>query len=181
RTRSIVSGSSALWPIHDFDFFPNDVDIYSPADTGPAMLEIMQHRFSFDIHRTETSTYSSQIGVTTVYWLTKGQSSVNLIFTEGDNAATAIFHFHSTVVMNYFNGTRLYCSIPELTLRKLAFANDNLLLDELTARRTLSCIDKYTERGFNYGYVTPHVCGVDTICPATIRTLHDGKGLTIPF
>ncbi|KAJ7781439.1 hypothetical protein B0H16DRAFT_1710644 [Mycena metata] len=190
-TRSLVSGSAALWPLHDFNFFPSDIDIYSPVDTASSMLDILRYRFRFRIHRMQTTythpsaQYPDYLDILRVYWLKRGHNTLNLIVVNGDNAAASIFNFHSTIVMNYFSGTRLYCSMPELTLRKISAPNLNLIDISLeTARRTFSCIRKYSLRGITFKYgrrIAAHACGVDPICPATIRTLHDEAGLVIPF
>ncbi|KAJ7732515.1 hypothetical protein B0H16DRAFT_1328689 [Mycena metata] len=191
ETRSLVSGSAALWPLHNFDCFPNDLDVYSPEDTAMIMLDILRNRFRFRIcriqatHMHPSSQYPIYLGILRVYWLKRRNHTINFIVVQGDNAAAAIFNFHSTIVMNYFNGTRLYCSMPELTLRKISTPNVNLFDISLeSAWRTLACIIKYSLRGITFKYrrrIVPHVCGTDPICPATIRTLHDNAGLVIPF
>ncbi|KAJ7716880.1 hypothetical protein B0H16DRAFT_1740966 [Mycena metata] len=191
ETRSLVSGSAALWPLLDWEFYPNDVDIYSPEDTAAAMLDILRHRFRFTIIRMQitqaqtSAEYPDYLGVRRVYWLKRRHHTLNFIVVDGGNAAATIFNFHSTIVMNYFSGTRLYCSMPELTLRKISAPNINLIdVSVDCACRTIGCIYKYHLRGitFRYGrHIAVHVCGSDPICPATLRTLHDNAGLVIPF
>ncbi|KAJ7902349.1 hypothetical protein B0H13DRAFT_1584622, partial [Mycena leptocephala] len=146
-TKSIISGSTSLLPLANFDFIPHDLDIYSPIATGAAMLEALQNVFEFTIDRAATDSYPLYIGISRIYWLTKGRHFINLIIVEGDNAATAVFHFHSTIVMNFIVGKGLVCTYPLLTLRKLSLVNTSLLMAERSIRQTLRCIVKYMERG----------------------------------
>ncbi|KAK7000965.1 hypothetical protein R3P38DRAFT_2796267 [Favolaschia claudopus] len=83
------------------------------------------------------------------HWLKKGKKVVNIIIVPDDNAATAIFHFHSTIVMNYFSGYGVFCAYPALTLARKGILNSSVAQSDAQRRRVARCIDKYTLRGFD--------------------------------
>ncbi|KAJ7603322.1 hypothetical protein DFH06DRAFT_1022341 [Mycena polygramma] len=181
-TDSFISGSAALWTMCDFDWFPNDIDIYTTPEGITHLRSTFEQRFGFSVNNIASSYYSSQVNIQSVLWLTKDSLCVNLIVVKGTNAAAALFYFHSTVVMNFINGHAIYCAYPDLTLRKKSRPSPNMLLAESTLQRTrtFNAIAKYRQRGVTFsdelGFTT-HTCGTDGNCPMTTRTLHDGIGI----
>jgi hypothetical protein len=106
----------------------------------------------------------------------------------GENAAVAIFMFHSTLVMNFASHKGVYCAFPDLTFANTGLANPTCLQENCAAHRTRQALQKYRDRGFtittdlcDVSDFANHECGVDRNCPATFRTLHDGRGSFFPF
>jgi hypothetical protein len=44
-TCSLISSSTALFPLADLDFIPHDLDIYLPSQAEAAMLKLLQFIF----------------------------------------------------------------------------------------------------------------------------------------
>ncbi|KAJ6585948.1 hypothetical protein B0H19DRAFT_1060126 [Mycena capillaripes] len=184
KTRSLISGSSALSVLFDNSFSPNDLDIYTCADTEAAALAFLQQDMFFTIDRSSNldNHYSTDAGLFRIHWLRKGLHLVNLMVVRGEDAAAAVFYFHSSLVMNFFNWEVLYCAYPALTLAKRGIPNWSIITDSRSRERAYPCFKKYTDRGFTF-VPTSHDgrCGEDKCCPTTIRALHDDGGLVIPF
>ncbi len=152
------------------------------------MLSDLQHKFGFSRDHTNGNQYDSHAGILRIHWLAKGTHSVNLIVVPSGNAATAIFYFHSTIVMNYISGFGVFSAYPALTLEKKAIPNAGIWSDKATKERAFKCFPKYVGRGIEYredlgrhkGW-EKHKCGTDKSCPTTLRALHDGGSLFIPF
>ncbi|KAF9065677.1 hypothetical protein BDP27DRAFT_1331605 [Rhodocollybia butyracea] len=82
--------------------------------------------------------------------------------------ANFILAYHSTVVMNFWNGKHLYCMWPNLTFKGLYVRN----LEELTPK-LVDALEKYQERGFLDKY-DPH--GLRAIYGATPHYIQDDLG-----
>ncbi|KAJ7768501.1 hypothetical protein B0H16DRAFT_1308003 [Mycena metata] len=185
-TRSIVSGSAALLMVSDLEFEPGDLDIYSPLSQEESVMTIAEHRLGFLPTSSRTSVfYRSNDAILKVHRLVKSRKSMNVVVVNSENPAAAVFHFHSTVVMNYLSAFGLYCAYPSLTLKDLSVANLPVVLGEIGVRaRAEECFDKYRSRGVTFetdvtrlpGH-TVHVCRADPECPHTIRSTEDGRGL----
>jgi hypothetical protein len=187
-TRSLISGSTVLPVLVDADFMPNDLDVYVPEAAEIQMLDGLTNGFLFTTDRTQAPNYPIQDSVLRIHWLKKGAHTINVMVVPGFNAAIAIFHFHSTIVMNFISSFGVYCAYPDLTLQKRAIPNVNLILDQWTRNRVMQCCQKYVERGFAFTMDlsqhepwAEHHCGTDKSCPATLRGLHDDGGLFVPF
>ncbi|KAJ7764354.1 hypothetical protein B0H16DRAFT_1239364, partial [Mycena metata] len=147
-TRGVVSGSVALLMVSNLTFSPGDLDIYIPASQDQTALGMAQKRLGFDLRRSSARTYDNNLEIKRVHVLVKGTKKLNLITTKGENAISAIFQFHSTIVMNALTSGGLYCAYPSLTLRHKGVANlTSLLRDTSYSTRTRSCYDKYRSRG----------------------------------
>ncbi|KAK6993066.1 hypothetical protein R3P38DRAFT_2801068 [Favolaschia claudopus] len=190
RYPAIISGSTAIPVLTGATFEPNDLDIYSCPPFEKKMFRLVTEDFGFSAYKetSETEKYRGMDGISRVHWLRKGSKVINLIIVPGDNPITAIFHFHTTLVMNYISGYGVFCAYPELTLARLATTNTSVVVSETQRRRIGDCIDKYSARGFemrdrlsDFVDHNPHLCGTDPLCPATIRSLHDSSSLFIPF
>ncbi|KAJ7692805.1 hypothetical protein B0H16DRAFT_1751764 [Mycena metata] len=188
ETRSLISGSVLVAALFPGRFKPNDVDIYCPETTGTRLLDIMQNRFGFHLNKGVDVQYPRHLAIRKIHWLTKGSAKINLMLVEGDNAAVAVFQFHSTIVMNVLSVHGLYCTYGDLTLAGEGLVNNSQTVDEAQAQRNLRCIEKYEGRGFkferrlgNYKRYADHECGINASCPTTVRTLHDGHSTFFPL
>ncbi|KAK7028254.1 hypothetical protein R3P38DRAFT_3189731 [Favolaschia claudopus] len=184
---AIVSGSTTLPVLVDAKFPPNDLDLYTTAPYETAMINMM-HRAEYGDMRMADNPYREMQGILRTHWLKKGKKVVNIIIVPDDNAATAIFHFHSTIVMNYFSGYGVFCAYPALTLARKGILNSSVAQSDAQRRRVARCIDKYTLRGFDmktnlneHKNWEQHTCAADASCPTTFRSLHDHASLFIPF
>ncbi|KAJ7044249.1 hypothetical protein C8F04DRAFT_896201, partial [Mycena alexandri] len=148
-TRSIVSGSAALLMVTDLEFVPGDLDIYMPLSQEEPAMAIVQRHMNFELVTSRMPRgYPDNSGITKVHRLEKGARSMNIIIVQGEDPAIAIFHFHSTIVMNYLTGFGLYCAYPSLTLSDVGVVNLPAVLRELGIRRNAEeCFDKYRARG----------------------------------
>ncbi|KAJ7205104.1 hypothetical protein C8J57DRAFT_1100376, partial [Mycena rebaudengoi] len=189
-TRSVVSGSLPLAVISGWRFVPRDLDIYVPESEERKLLSMLREAFGllevkFHVfnHR-----YDDCIAVKSSRWLTTGGGgrTVNVLTCVGESAILPVFHFHSTVVMNFISARGLYCAYPKLTTRRLAIPRFVRDMSVRKARALRICFAKYMSRGFKF-YVDldgvgkrGHVCGRDSSCPVTFRTLYDGAGLFVP-
>ncbi|KAJ7460504.1 hypothetical protein B0H11DRAFT_1736622 [Mycena galericulata] len=187
-TESVISGSTAAILLTEADFTAKDLDLYVPEAHEIRMLYVFQNHLGFTLDRTQTSTYPSTIGEVRIHWLEAGEHFVNLIVMEGDNAAKAIFQFHSTFVMNFIAWHGVYCAYPDLTLNLIGIINRSQIVDNRSAARMLDALEKYARRGVTMCSSlraimqdTPHVCGEHKLCTQTVRSVRDTGGLFVPF
>ncbi|KAJ7038558.1 hypothetical protein C8F04DRAFT_1324382 [Mycena alexandri] len=185
ETRSLISGLLPVAALFPGRFKPNDVDIYCPEEEEGYMLHILQNRMGFHLHKGVDVRYPKHSTITKIYWLTTKSAKVNLMVVKGNNAAIAIFQFHSTIVMNILCFHGLYCTYADLTLAGERLINSSYLHD---GARAVKCIEKYEDRGFtfkkklgDYERYADHECGENASCPTTVRTLHDGHSIFYPL
>lgn len=150
ETRSLISGSLPVAALFPDKFKPNDVDIYCPEPEGGHMLDILQNQLEFHLHKGVDIQYPKHLALTKIYWLTKGSAKVNLMVVKGDNAAIAVFQFHSTIVMNILCFHGLYCTYADLTLAGDSLVNGSNTPDDARAKRNEKCVQKYEDRGFTF-------------------------------
>ncbi|KAK6972184.1 hypothetical protein R3P38DRAFT_2469102, partial [Favolaschia claudopus] len=188
KGNGIISGSTPLPILLDLKFKPNDLDVYVLEEDEDRMLDLVKDSFLFTIVRQSDNPYRDVPGLLRTHWLKKGTQVINVMVVAGDNAASAIFQFHSTIVMNYISGWGVFCAYPELTLEGKSITNLSVLTNEEQRKRATYCFDKYGERGIDHRKKlsdhrawSSHVCGVDPSCPTTFRALHDRTSLFIPF
>ncbi|KAJ7021220.1 hypothetical protein C8F04DRAFT_923740, partial [Mycena alexandri] len=147
--RSIVSGSAALIMVSNLEFVPGDLDIYTPLSQEEPALAILQRNMRFDPVSTWIPRgYANNEAILKVHRLEKGSKSVNVIIVQGEDPAAAVFHFHSTIVMNYLSAFGLYCAYPSLTLTDVGVMNLPVVLRDVGVRTNAEeCFEKYRDRG----------------------------------
>lgn len=186
-TRGLLSGSAALLMVSDLDFEPGDLDLYVPDSQEDTAISLCIKALGYSPIESRGALYDNNTHIRTVHWLTKKERKMNIMVVKGENAAVAIFKFHSTVVMNYLSSRGIYCAYPTLTLKSLATPNLAIMIcDNMTAERCRACFDKYRGRGIRFepdarnfpGHET-HRCFADGECPGTVRTTQDDKGLFV--
>ncbi|KAJ7197897.1 hypothetical protein C8J57DRAFT_233422 [Mycena rebaudengoi] len=189
-TRSLVSGSLPLTVLCGGHFKPDDLDLYVPASQEDTLLALLDLHFSCKILATSNGVKYGNAAITTVRWLSGSNSAcnINVMTCVGEDATSAIWHFHSTTVMNFISSLGIYCAYPNLTLNRIGIPSA-ASYDTSTNNSPLEgCLQKYRHRGFTF-QSTPdtaaspirHLCYRNTSCPQTIRTLHDGAGLFVPL
>ncbi|KAK7035712.1 hypothetical protein R3P38DRAFT_3183528 [Favolaschia claudopus] len=188
KTESIISGSTTIPVLINLSFSPNDLDLYALIRHEGTILLELRTKLGFTVFRRTNDDYAPGSGIVRIHWLRKGQHIINLLIVTGDNAAEAIFRFHSTIVMNFISGYGVLCAYPALTLRKKSIANHGVMADQLSRDRGRGCFEKYEERGIStkdhlreHALWSHHVCGSDKSCPSTFRTLHDDGSLFVAF
>ncbi|KAJ7164307.1 hypothetical protein C8R46DRAFT_901721, partial [Mycena filopes] len=183
-TRGIVSGSAVLRMVTNLDFKPGDLDIYVPDSQEETAINLCTERLGFQLTMSMDPLYDTNTSLGTVHWLAKGTFKLNVMVVKGENAALAIFQFHSTIVMNFLTANGLYCAYPTLTLSNLAIPNRPIMRREGGfSQRCRDCFEKYRGRGVTYqtdardfpGHAF-HTCFVDSECPMTLRSTRDGRG-----
>ncbi|KAJ7221908.1 hypothetical protein C8J57DRAFT_1253834 [Mycena rebaudengoi] len=187
KTRSIISGSVPLAILTGGTFVPHDLDIYVPASQEETMLNLLELHFGCTSEASSNGEYADQGEVSTIRWMTSTDRSckLNIMTCRGESAITPIFHFHSTLVMNFISVHGLYCAYPKLTGRKLGIPTGSYFEKGPGSLHLDAALNKYRARGFEFiaGPTTkadrPHICYRESSCPRTIRTIYDGAGMFI--
>lgn len=180
HTRSVVSGSAALAVINPWSFTPNDIDIYVPRTHDALLIELMSTRFGYNV-ASISNVYPSFSSISTIYNLTNGAHSVQIMVTESANPLAALFRFHSTVVMNFISAHGVYSAYPILTSQRRGLKNQYELTHHSQSHETVRvCFDKYKERGYeiadnlsDWPEFNGHVCTLTGSCPGIDRYVDD--------
>ncbi|KAJ7112878.1 hypothetical protein C8R46DRAFT_932425, partial [Mycena filopes] len=201
ETRSLISGSVPVAALFPGRFTPNDVDVYTPEGQEHTMIKRVQEDMEFAMDREPATVhYPRHSTIAKIYWFRKGPAKINLIIVKGDNAAIAVFQFHSTLVMNILRWDGLLCAYPDSTLKGIGLVNTSYIIGGAGIQRTAECLRKYEQRGFVFmrevGKLTNtrgaaltgscqvldgHQCEVSPSCLASVRDLYDEGIMFIPF
>ncbi|KAI6141999.1 hypothetical protein BKA82DRAFT_162691, partial [Pisolithus tinctorius] len=63
---------------------------------------------------------------------------------------SAIFQYHSTVLMNFVTDDSVFCAYPELTFELRSLVNPFVIFGQPLNRGTLEAVLKYCDRGIRY-------------------------------
>lgn len=149
RTRSVVSGSAALVVLNPWSFTPNDIDIYVPPTNSALLVHLLKTNFGYVSDKVAYG-YPAFSGITAIHTLKKGIHSVQVMVTSSDNPVDAIFHFHSTLVMNFVSADVVYSAYPTLTSQRRGLKNQyELARNGQSDEAVQTCMDKYKERGYD--------------------------------
>lgn len=103
---------------------------------------------------------------------------------KGTNATTAIFSFHSMVVMNFISTYGVFSAYPQLMLNNRGPIN----MAYKPTSRCLVVLKKYKKHGFSikvnltaWPEFDDHVCMKAYSCAMTVQDLYDQGALFIPF
>ncbi|KAI6034745.1 hypothetical protein BKA83DRAFT_4043192, partial [Pisolithus microcarpus] len=179
---AVVSGSTALrllLPEIGMPWTPKDLDIYMPLATSRLLLDRLQYE-GYTIHsQIQTNvvnyTYSHVHGVVV---LSKGQSKIDVVISRTSTALSPIFQFHSMAVMNFVSADTIFCSYPELTLRRLSMVNAGPLYCSLDRHGILDAVRKYQTRGIQYIWCQDFH-GLKNTCKVSTRTVTDAAMMWI--
>jgi hypothetical protein len=100
---------------------------------------------------------------------------VNVLESSSDSAVTPVFLFHSTLVMSYVAFHGLVIPYPLGYLEGQGYVN---VPSRPMKEKTSMALKKYRDRGFTIldsMEGIPHMCGRNSSCPATLRSLLDGQ------
>ncbi|KAH7905413.1 hypothetical protein BJ138DRAFT_1017731 [Hygrophoropsis aurantiaca] len=194
-TGAVISGSLALrlflpedavqWPI-------NDMDLYVP---NSSCADVVTHfiRQGYQLSNQSPSSapyaYGDMTQIETVITMINSGKKVDIIISKSSSSILPIFFFHSTIVMNYFNSNTFFAAYPELTKRKRGLINGIRFASGSLSDRSLSCLLKYTARGFKFARdlnswetedaADSHQCGEHFDCPQRLRTSVDRGCFTV--
>lgn len=164
-TGSVVGGSLSLWVLCPGEWLPGDIDVITDSQHGPAVIDFIQAAgYIVDADRTVGTEdfYPGRIGLTYAensfdhvrfeyqHFTKAGSLGIDLCIVLAKSVAIPsnfILTYHSTAVMNFWDGRYLYCVWPELTFKGL------LMRNEYTPTvRIEEAIKKYKIRGFTDKY-----------------------------
>jgi hypothetical protein len=168
--RSVISGSTALYPIISSNFsgtnrnskhwLPIDMDIYEPRTSEPIspiikyMIDVEGFRGCGEKVHTPNQQYITPCGIKRVYCLYKKKLRVDVVTSATASAITPIFHFHSTIVFNWISADGFFSAYPKLTCAHRGLTNPlsftlNQFVPSLPPASTRSALMKYYKRGFD--------------------------------
>ncbi|KAJ7247067.1 hypothetical protein C8J57DRAFT_1020191, partial [Mycena rebaudengoi] len=75
-----------------------------------------------------------------------GGHKINVMACTGETAILLVFHFHSTLVMNFISSYGLFCAYPALTLEHTAIPSAAFFDSTIDHQRLEACLMKYTAR-----------------------------------
>jgi len=192
NSNAVVSGSSALRLIlaaADVTWDISDLDIYIPLSSGPDASAFFR-RFGYSIipyARPKTKYRCRKIR--SVVAAVNGSRKIDIVVSCDGLPILPIFQFHSSVVMNYFTPTTIFCAYPALTLQFKGLINPMAFTrHQILPRRTLLALTKYAERGFEFASSglawsssESHRCTQSLDCPLRARTSFDSACLSVSF
>ncbi|KAH7906346.1 hypothetical protein BJ138DRAFT_1117666 [Hygrophoropsis aurantiaca] len=189
-TSSVISGSFALamlLPAADVAWGVADLDIYTNFKSYHRLI-IYLLREGYTI-RSTTRRHSpvcySNSAIRKVMTLDKQTRSIDVIISAFKDSTIPIFHFHSTIVMNYVSADSLFSAYPRLTSQYRALVNP-LSLPQSHVNGPSCAMEKYRHRGFRIPTWSerntpgdPHTCENNMSCPRQIRATHDRGSLRL--
>lgn len=186
-TSGVISGSAVILALIPWTFEPGDLDLYVPKSQADYALRVIQDMFDFRQSKS-LGPYLQGPSIDRIIWLEKGPIKLNLIVSSSDSAIEPIFHFHSTLVMNFISSLGIFCAYPDLTFKRRGVVNMGRREYRVADLATIDCIRKYQQRDF---FLSPtinlwtdtagHACTRDPSCPHTIRSIYDSGSLFYAF
>ncbi|KZO94261.1 hypothetical protein CALVIDRAFT_228840 [Calocera viscosa TUFC12733] len=130
--RAVISGSTILSILVPGDWKPNDLDIVLSESSSAALENLLQSQgYVKDAERERQlpDAYPTEDGTPPTFrygCFHKESLKIDLCYiTEPSTPISHIFKYHSTAVMNYYDGFGVYCLFPEQTFAGQFFKNDN--------------------------------------------------------
>ncbi|KAJ3520266.1 hypothetical protein NMY22_g12831 [Coprinellus aureogranulatus] len=191
--RIIMSGSNVLEIMSPGHFEPGDLDLYVPCGAVEAaeafILKNPMYRALGDViparspYMGESDDGVTQTGIITVKYYAHELTGrlINIIETRLTSSPSAIFAFHSTVVMNFVTWNGLVSGYPLSTCKGFGFVN---ACRRKHPRKLETCLEKYMNRGYTYletckDWKEEHVCGQHGYCALTERRIGDAWTMRI--
>ncbi|KAF9064902.1 hypothetical protein BDP27DRAFT_1405112 [Rhodocollybia butyracea] len=158
-TASVVGGSFALSLLHPGDWQPADLDIVAEASQTLQVREflVQKCRFKRDNERSQNVDHFYPGSDSTAFKFQyehyanpmAGRPGVDLVTVfKNSIPADFVLTYHSTIVMNIWDGRYLYCLWPDLTFNGLYVRN----MQTPTQERIKKALQKYQGRGFRDKY-----------------------------
>ncbi|KAJ7258987.1 hypothetical protein C8J57DRAFT_1073393, partial [Mycena rebaudengoi] len=174
-TRSIISGSLPLAILTGGTFIPNDMDIFVPCSQEQTMLALLEIQYGCIPTASVRGQNYINSEVANVRWLSTTDSAwhINLMTCTGECPVSALWHFHSTLVMNFISSKGIYSAYPKLTLHHWGILSASFYSHSLDGHCRRKSIIKYRKRGFSFrtslditGSRRRHVCFRDLHAPS---------------
>ncbi|KAJ7221909.1 hypothetical protein C8J57DRAFT_1253835 [Mycena rebaudengoi] len=181
KTSTIVGGIAPIIIMSGTDQLPNHVNIYSPSSQEDTVVALLEQQ---GYHLSTSYAKGGEMQLRMIHSMEKGPKEIRLHISEDENASLPIFSAPSTALMNFISVHGVYCAYPRLTLRKQALLN---LAGVTTPRIGPDFEETDTEReildSFRYTLWPQysHKCFRSSVCPSTIRTLHDPTSVIFRF
>ncbi|KAJ8580434.1 hypothetical protein M405DRAFT_706132, partial [Rhizopogon salebrosus TDB-379] len=147
-TNSVVSGSCALSITQPkaLALEPHDMDIYTTKVFEKRVLRFLAKQEGYGIYSEARTRYTSS-GMRDLFRLRRGKRAIDVVVTGHQSSLAPIFHFHSTIVMNYISADTICCVYPLWTSKNRGLVNPRLYKWDLNLW-ALDSLMKYTRRGF---------------------------------
>jgi len=124
--QAIISGSGALYllqPLLATSWIPNDLDIYVSQDNLHLLLAALSIEGYGEVQ-------SSPVCVKSYLWphfhstvtLIHAEQTIDIFISTTSTGIFPIFHFHSTLLMNFMMHDSICCMYPHLTLHGLSLS-----------------------------------------------------------
>lgn len=183
-TESLISGSLALRLVdRTADWKVGDMDLYVPQHHFSSfvayLLQIEHYDFDPDFVGNHHTWYKPGILRVTKLRRPGTKVSIDVICSQTDSAAFPLAHYYGTHVLNYISWDSFCCAYPKMTTVGQALLMPlHLIEGYIPPGRTVSCIKKYGERGFDFRYNPKQwdeerVCKGGFECPQSVRTMSD--------
>ncbi|EIM83155.1 uncharacterized protein STEHIDRAFT_160753 [Stereum hirsutum FP-91666 SS1] len=197
RTRSVISGSSALHfvlpgPKH---WTPNDCDVYTPSGKGSHVIKYLCDHEGFETSSTYTTnsgrsahygTVKSCIASVTKLTKTGSNKRIDVIESATSSSIHPLAYFWCTLLPNYISADSICIPFPAHALHGRGCRNEEAATDELE--------QKYKFRGFTISSFLSNMetvvdsypriknnCAANPYCPHMNRSFGDKWCLQIVF
>lgn len=190
ETGTVISGSAALWfmmPPDEGGWVPKDLDLYT---TSYGYKKLRGHLLKKGFHQMDSvqtkhdnPNYPIMSGMKLVTNFKKMNVSIDVIVSRRTSPFGPIFHFHSTMVMNFISARGFFSAYPRLTEKHRALASPiGYLPSEEPTPKLLKILGKYVDRGFDIRSDPKewevegegkHMCRRSYDCPETLRSTAD--------
>ncbi|KAG2135278.1 hypothetical protein DEU56DRAFT_913393 [Suillus clintonianus] len=183
-TDSVISGSAALNIVQARQGAVeiNDLDVYTTLANFGDLIRFFTDKEHYkivgDFHRPPPGPYNNT-GIAKVFRLKKKERKIDIIVTHLTAAASLIFQFHNTIVMNFISAEAVFCAYPGWTLNMLGLVHPRMYKQNGTNLSTIKALAKYMKRGFSlYSDIAelgPHdsQCIKTYYCPQITRSTND--------
>lgn len=196
RKHNIIIGGGTALQFMDPCFISNDLDLLvaCPKDDrlqSLATLKSFIESFGYEhvpYSEDHVNEYDGEHMVQMFHNSDTGRKIDIIVVLDTTSPTSAIFRFHSTIVMNYITADGLYVAYPLLLEKRLFLLNFEGSFSRPWPSKMQRVLDKYCDRGFNpvlcdsdltsFG---PHSCGRSTSCAHTYRSCIDNRGCAYVF
>ena len=152
--QAVISGSGALYLLQPFlatPWIPNDLDIYISHDNAQLLLAALTIEGYCQVLSSpaRSKSYLRPQFHSTITFV-HSQQTIDVIVATKSTGIYPIFHFHSTILMNFVTHDSICCTYPQLTLRGLSVIHPFFAYDTILNRAAIDALLKYHHHGFVY-------------------------------
>ncbi|PVF94354.1 hypothetical protein CPB86DRAFT_818049 [Serendipita vermifera] len=187
RTRSIISGSSALWFVEgkQCNWSPGDLDIYTPRNLKDDLINylLIQGYEVISGQPVMVDFYErSDIRLKSITKLQFGNRKIDVLESRTDSPVEPLMWFHSTIAMNFITWNSIHVLYPNLLFRKTAVAQYQVVKNQRSQGGD-EWSSKYKNRGYRIAKFTTEVPKdlQGSVCSAFTRFTYDRLSLALPI